>query len=200
MKNIGFPLVSGLISLVTFYCISILNINAMETQVKGAVLERGQSVQVTNKNGTVKISYISPTKRNYEWDGQSRIIKMIPGEEDVTDPLGSVHPSYAGMYNPADVWIVSFKVRLVVSEGTMNFKHENELYKFLDQGSAIMDWVYTSDGLAVGFARSPGRQQINFYLYQLLLNGKKPTNLKGANPNKIRLTNSYRNETYMSLS
>ncbi len=182
-KTLSFGFILVLISSLTF----VANGQAEIAEVKGAVLEPGQSVVATNKNGTVRISYVSPTKRKYEWDGQSRIIKMIPGEEEFTDPLGIIHPSFAGMYNPADVWFVCFQVRLVVSEGSMNFKNEKDLYAFVHQGSDVMDWVYTSDGLVVGFGRSPGRQQINFYLYQLLLNGKKPSDLKGANPKAIQL-------------
>jgi hypothetical protein len=50
-----------------------------------------------------------------------------------------------------------------------------------------MDWVYTSDGLLVGFSRSPEREQINVDIRQLTIHGRKPMALRGARDRAIRL-------------
>jgi len=59
-----------------------------------------------------------------------------------------------------------------------------------------MDWVYTADGLVVGFSKTPPPSQrppggppsaVNITLWQLLIHGKKPIALKGARPDHIVL-------------
>ena len=57
-----------------------------------------------------------------------------------------------GLYEPADSWGCNPReVRLVVDEAVRDFNNVAEVHSFLRQGAAIMDWVYTSDGLVVGF-------------------------------------------------
>jgi hypothetical protein len=148
--------------------------------VKEAVLSPGQTVEATNRFGTVRISYVSPIKRKYEWDGKSRIVKMIARDEPFQGKLG--------LYEPADSWVFfSTKTRLVVEEAVRHFDTEEQIKTALIEGSAVMDWVYTSDGLVVGFGRTPTRRQINIDLFQFLLRGQKPSGLAGARPNQIRL-------------
>lgn len=148
--------------------------------VKDAVLSEGQSVEASNKNGTIKITYISPTKRRYDWDGTSRVVKMIAR----TEPFQGKQ----GLYEPADsLGLNPFAVRLVVEESVRNFDSEDELRAALIQSSAIADWVYTGDGLVVGFGRAPSRKQINVDLFQFLLQGQKPFGLVGARPDQIRM-------------
>jgi hypothetical protein len=96
-----------------------------------------------------------------------------------------------GLYEPADSWGLNpFQVRLVVEESVRDFDNEEQIRTALVEGSAIMDWVFTSDGLVVGFSRSPSRKQVNIDVFQFLLHGKKPSELPGARPNQIRLIES----------
>ena len=50
-----------------------------------------------------------------------------------------------------------------------------------------MDWVYTNDGLVIGFGRTPVRKQINIDLFQFLLLRQKQGAIAGARPDNIRL-------------
>lgn len=166
--------------LVGLLCVASIKSYAANRPVKSTVLSPSQSVEATNKNGKVKISYVSSIKRKYEWDGRSRVVKMILREESFQ--------GRSGLYDPADSWGLNpFEIRLVVEESTVDFDNEDQIYAFLRQSSNYMDWVYTSDGLVVGFARTPARKQINIDLWQILLRGKKPNGLKGAKQNAIRL-------------
>src|SRR5437660_2255624 len=70
-----------------------------------------------------------------------------------------------------------FETRLVVEEASIDFGKEDQIYAFLKQSSAYMDWVYTSDGLVVGFGRTPSRKQSNIDLWQILRRGQKPVGL-----------------------
>ena len=149
--------------------------------VKRAVLSVDQSVEATNKFGRVKISYISPTKRKYEWDGRSKTINMIARHEPFQGRLGLYEPAGSFQLNP-------FEIRLVVQESGLDFGTEEQIYVFLKQSSAVMDWVYTDDGLVVGFARVPARKQLNIDLWQIFLKGAKPTHLVGARSDQIAVT------------
>ena len=93
-----------------------------------------------------------------------------------------------GLYDPADRWLFDVRTRLVVQESVMDFQADDEAYAQLYEGSAVMDWVYTPDGLVVGLGRSPSRQQINVDVFQFLVRGQKPKALRGARPNQIGLS------------
>lgn len=149
-----------------------------EFPVRDAVLSEGEVIQATNKNGTVRVSYVSTTKRKYEWDGRSRVIKMIPRQERFGGKLG--------LYEPADSWGLNpFEIRLVVEEAVRSFDDEADLQAALGEGSSVMDWVYTNDGLVVGFGRIPSRKQIDIDIFQFLVRGKKPTSLQASRPEQI---------------
>src|SRR5262245_18460464 len=101
-------------SLVLFGCNGSKN-----DTVKEAVLYPGQSVEATNKYGTIRVSYVSPIKRKYEWDGESQIVKMIARRQPFLGKLG--------LYDPADSWGFSSKTRLVVEESALYFDNEGEM-------------------------------------------------------------------------
>ncbi|HEX7886949.1 MAG TPA: hypothetical protein VF474_13315, partial [Phenylobacterium sp.] len=65
--------------------------------IRETVLRPGQSVEATNKFGRVRITYVSPAERTFEWDGRSRTVKLIPRPERFMGMLG--------LYDPADQWI-----------------------------------------------------------------------------------------------
>jgi len=145
----------------------------------GNVLSQGQGVYANNRAGAVAIFYISPIKRKYVWDGQSRIVTMIPREEAF---LGMT-----GLYNPAESIINHQSTnRLVVMESKMYFTNYNDVYTFLKQSSEAMNWVYTNDGLVVGFARNAERHQTDISLWQIEINRRKPTSLLGSRDAAIR--------------
>lgn len=148
-----------------------------EAHVREAVLTPGDGVRATNRSGTVEISYVSPTERRYQWDGASRVVKMIPRDKPFRGVLG--------LYEPANAPIGDENVRLVVQESKIYFSNYEELYSFLRQSSGVMDWVYTSDGLVVGYSKSASRNQINLDLWQLFVGGKKPSDLRGARDEDI---------------
>jgi hypothetical protein len=167
-----------IVSLVTLLCSVGLPLKAKELLVKGAVLSSEQAVEATTDNGRIRISYVAPTKRRYEWDGNTRVVKMIPRQVPFQRKLG--------LYNPSDSWMRNpLEVRLVVEESILNFENEGEMYAFLRQSSNYMKWVYTADGLVVGFGETPARNQVNIDLWQLLLRGKRPEALRGAKSDRI---------------
>lgn len=154
-----------------------------DTPIAGAVLQPGQSIEATNKFGSVRVSYVSAQERKFEWDGKSRVVKMIVRPEPFLGELG--------LYEGARCFVLLLPLcrtpRLVVAEAVHDFDTYDQLYAFIRQGSAVMDWVYTSDGLLVGLGRSPEREQIDVDVRQLTIHGRRPAQLLGARNQKIRL-------------
>ena len=166
-------------------CLFALALSACHSasNVTGAVLHPGESIEARNRFGSVQVAYAAPLKRRYSWDGHSRVVTMIARPEPWLGELG--------LYDPASCFVLVIPLcrtpRLVVAEAAHDFATYEELYAFLYQGSAVMDWVYTSDGLLVGFGRQSLRKQINVDVRQLTIQGSKPKALKGARDRDIRL-------------
>jgi hypothetical protein len=164
-------------TIVAIACL-LLTACSEQSMVKGNVLSQHQVVVAKNSTGEIRISYISPTNRRYEWDGQSRVVQMrVRGEPFM---------GKTGLYDPADALISDPRTRLVVQESSMDFNDETQMYDFLREEPS-MDWVYTRDGLVLGFNRVPSRQQLNIDLYQFFIRGKRPTAMRGARPDAIHV-------------
>jgi hypothetical protein len=153
------------------------------TPVAGAVLQPGQSIEATNRFGSVRVSYVSAQERKFEWDGKSRVVKMIARPEPFLGELG--------LYDPAECFVLLVPLcrtpRLVVLEAAHDFDSYDQLYAFIREGSAVMDWAYTTDGLLVGFGRSPGREQVDVNVRQLTIRGHRPARLQGARNQNIQM-------------
>ena len=144
-------------------------------------METGMHIEATNKNGTVSIEYIEPLKRRYQWDDFDEERDLIPRKTRFMGKLGA--------YDPADAYIWEvFTPRIVANDSQLHFDSMNDIDKWLYQSSLVYYWVYTDDGLVVGFGKKPSRNQVNIGVYQLYLNGEKPTKLKGSRPENIKIT------------
>jgi hypothetical protein len=106
---------------------------------------------------------------------------MIPRREPFQGKLGLYEPADSGGSNQSETL-------LVVEESVRDFENKEQVKAALIEGSALMDWIYSDDGLVVGFTRTPSRNQVD--LYQFLIHGQKPTALPGARPDRIRMTQS----------
>jgi hypothetical protein len=144
-------------------------------------MEPGMRIEATNKNGTVVIDYIEPLKRRFRWDDYDEERTLIPRKERWLGELGA--------YDPASAWIWEvWKIRIVSSDSQLHFESMEDIEKWLYQGSAVEDWVYTDDGLVVGFSRNPNRNQVGIQVFQFYLNGEKPKKLKGSRPENIKVS------------
>jgi hypothetical protein len=140
------------------------------------VMLPGMIITAKNKSGTITISYVDPIRRNYKWDSGSRTVKMIVRKERFQH-YGTIGKGILGLYEPAAVYFFSWKPRLVVQEAEKYFQSEEEVRSFLRSGSAIMDPVFTEDGLVVGFSKIDGRgNQINVDVWQIFIKGEKAKN------------------------
>ena len=93
-----------------------------------------------------------------------------------------------GAYNPAEqsIWNI-FSPRIVAEDSQLHFNNKSELEKWIFQSKEVKDWVYTNDGLVVGFFKSSNRNQVNIEVYQLYVDGVKPIALEGSRPENIKI-------------
>ena len=144
-------------------------------------MQPGMVIEAKNKNGTVHIEYLSPLERRYKWNGHDERRTLIPRKESWLGRLGAYDPA------TAYIWEI-FSVRIVAEDSQINFETMHDAEKWLYQGSAVMDWVYTDDGLVIGFAKTSSRNQVNIEVYQFYIDGEKPSGLKGSRPENIKVT------------
>ena len=141
----------------------------------------GMKIEAENKNGSVSIESLDSLKRLYKWDGRSEVRVLIPRTYRWYGMMGA--------YDPADAYIWEiFNPRIVAEDSQLYFQTMEEVEKWLYQSSAILDWVYNDEGLVVGFAKSPNRNQVNIEVYQIYLNGEKPNKLEGSRPENLKVS------------
>jgi hypothetical protein len=149
-------------------------------------MQPGMMIEAKNKNGEFSIEWLGPLKREYGWNGKKTTRTLIPREERFRGRLGAYDPASASFIT------VLFRTRIVADDSILNFSTMEEIEARLYEGSAVFDWVYTDDGLVLGFSKSPDRHQVSIDVYQFLLNGKKPNGIKGSRPELIKI--SFKNE------
>jgi hypothetical protein len=144
-------------------------------------MQPGMEITATNKNGVVSVVYVDALTRLYQWDDYEERRTLIPRQKRWFGMLGAYDPASAYLWQ-------MFGPRIVAEDSQLNFQTREALNKWLKQSSQFFDWVYNNEGLVVGFAKSPDRKQVNIEVYQLYLNGRKPTVLMGSRPDNLHVT------------
>jgi hypothetical protein len=169
--------------LLTIFIVSCDDSIAYKTdKFVGLAMVSGMQIKATNKNGTVIIEYLSPSKRRYIWEGYEEVRVLIPRKRKWLGMLGG--------YNPATRYFWEFwkpMPRIVANDSEIHFDNMDELVKFLYQGSEYYDWTYTDDGLIVGFGHDDTREQVNIDVFQAFVDGKKPDVIDGSRSDNIHV-------------
>lgn len=143
------------------------------------VLKPGMTVTATNPNGTVTIKAEEGTTRIYSIKNWKKKINLIPRKKRWYGSLG--------LYDPASSY--SQHNRLVVDEGRLHFANISEALKYLYVGSLLYKPVYTNNGLVFGYMVDTGAHNSGgIYIWQIYINGKKPTSIEGADDSAITVT------------
>jgi len=80
-----------------------------------------------------------------------------------------------------------------ILEGQVHLSSESDVLTFFEKGNFEKDdFVYTHDGLGVFFNKVVRSDKghggvLNLYIWQFLIDGKKPINLPGSQDDKIRV-------------
>ena len=153
--------------------------NSQHTEV---VMTPGMKITATTSAGIITITAREDFVRSYTWEGATRSVEMEPREERWYGSLGLY---YAG---PGDHWDVHNGItRGVLEEGQQHFKTLQEAIHWL-HSNVDKSCVFKDDGLVVGWSKNPGRKQLNVDVWQLYVQGKRPTRLPGSQNARIRIT------------
>ena len=161
------------------------------------VLKPGMIVTATNANGTVTIKAGKGTTRIFSGKNWEKKRNLIPRRERWYGSLG--------LYDPASSR--SPYGRLLVDEGRLYFSSVSKALKYLYSDSHYFKPVYTNNGLVFGYhvetfselkepikshyeetfggVKEPTR---SIQLWQIYINGKRPTNIPGADDSAITIS------------
>ena len=144
------------------------------------VMTEGMKITATNSWGTMTITAGKGLERSYTWEGATRSVIMIPRKERWYGSLGIYSPG-------ADTWKEHNGItRGVLEEAQLHYESVDRAIKFLKHPSRLNDAVYTDDGLVVYWSKtSGGGGTLSVEVWQIYINGEKPTRLPGSQNDKI---------------
>lgn len=179
MKHISFIVFVTVLCLVTG-CTSITPANSLH-QVE-VVMTPGMRITANTPAGSMTITAGEGLVRSYTWEGSTRSVEMVPRAERWHGSLGLYYPG------PGEHWKEHHGIaRGVVEEGQQHFQTVDEAMKWI-QSRKWMPYVYTDNGLIVGWRKVPSRKQLNVEVWQILIAGKKPNHLPGSQNSKIGIS------------
>ncbi|MBP6004321.1 MAG: hypothetical protein KA746_12880 [Pyrinomonadaceae bacterium] len=142
-----------------------------------AVMAPGSSITAETTTGTITITAGKGLLRSYTWEGATRSVEMRALEGRWKGSLGTEDPSWRE-HNGIN--------RGMLDEGNVRFATVAAAMKWINEKSKELPIVYRNDGLLIGFGKNLSRGTINVGVWQIYINGKKPTKLAGSQDAKIR--------------
>ncbi len=155
------------------------------------VLKPGMKVTATNATGTVTIEAGEGTKRIFRGNGWKKERNLIPR---TTRWYGSL-----GLYDPSPS-LYPFFGQLLVDEGRLYFSSISEALKYLYEDRPYFKPIYTNNGLVFGYGEhivGVGKPIRNVQLWQIYINGKRPTSIPGADDSAFLVSGGTIQETSM---
>jgi hypothetical protein len=144
------------------------------------VMTSGMRITATNLNGTISITAGEGMERRYVWENKQISVNLRPRVERWLGSLGAYSPGGGD------------DVHTVVEEGQQHFCSEKEALEWLSWQDNVLDYVYTPDGMVVGYRSeklsSHNSFSLNVNVWQVFINGQRPDELPGAEINKIQVS------------
>jgi hypothetical protein len=147
------------------------------------VLEPESSVTATTDVGVITITSGKGLRRSFTWEGATRTVVMYPRYERWYGSLGLYYPG------PGSHWFRHNGItRGVIEEGQQHFAAVDDAAAWLRKRSEFFPLAFSNDGLVVGWTKTPARQQLSVDIWQVCVQGQKPTNLIGASQDRIQIS------------
>ena len=141
----------------------------------------GSEITANTAWGTIKVRAGDQYKRTYLWGRCERSLTMEPRGERWHGSLGIYWPGSGFHWRECEG-----VARAVVEEGQQHFDTVAAALSWLRARGEWMPYVHTNVGLVVGWRTVvPDRKQLNVEVWQLLVAGRKPTELEGATDSAI---------------
>lgn len=146
------------------------------------VMTEGMVISATTPIGNMTITAGVNAIRKYTWEGATRSVVMWPRRSRWYGSKGLYFPG------PGEHWKMHNGIsRAVTEEGQQHFNSVSEFKTWLS-GRKYMPYVYNDSGLVVGWTKVLPRRQLNVEVWQVLIGGRKPTQLPGSNNLAIALS------------
>jgi hypothetical protein len=147
------------------------------------VMSLGMQIKCEHPNGSLVVTAGDGTLRTYEGDGWRTSIRLIARDQRWDGSLG--------LYDPASS--SGPDGRVLAQEGRLHFQSIDESLHWLAVGSAHDKPVYRNDGLVVCYSvadpKVAGREPNRCVeVWQIYVEGKRPTSIPGADDNAIKLS------------
>ena len=142
------------------------------------VMTPGMTIEARTPFGNIIIEASDNFNRRYAWNSYNKTFKLYARSERW---LGS-----KGLYRG----IGDSEIHAVLNEGQQHFSTIEEALAWLASTQKRMKWVYTSEGLVVGWDEQKGKDihALIVDVWQIYVKGQKPINMSGANNETIRVT------------
>lgn len=177
IKNIFTLLLFAMASLTLFACSQGKNDNPIKNEI---VMDEGMIIKVINSYGEMQIAAGKGFVRNYTWNGDTRSAELIPRKSRWNGSLGIYFPGEGKHWKEHDGI-----TRAVLEEGQQHFKTVEEAIKWITKENH-WGYVYRDDGLVVGWEKMKGAGgTLGVSVWQIFINGQKPTSLPGSQNTKI---------------
>jgi len=150
------------------------------------VLCTGSKVAVRGAGSTLTVGATSLTTRSYVVDDFDLVIELIPRFQRWNGNLGLYRPAGKG------------DTHTIIEEGQQFFSNEEDLYQWIAWARRWGGELrYTSDGLLMrwqvrhrGAEEAGPKRSLNVDVVQLMLRGRKPDGLQGADDAAFAITNA----------
>ena len=141
------------------------------------VMSDGMVVNAKNDFGVISIVADGGFYRTYIFDGHKEKIKLRKRDKRWNGSFGIYSPTGSG------------DIHLVVEEGYQHFYSGKEAIEWLVWQNKQMHYVYTSDGLVVGWSveedSESGPISLSVQLWQFYIQGMRPVDLTGSSDDLI---------------
>ncbi len=143
------------------------------------VMSPGMRITATTPTGTIAITAVDELTRAYTWDGATRAVERSSESARLMGGEGAFHCSFDA--HSRDHHGIT---RGLTREWQKQFKTVFEAMKWIREPDRA-SFVYRDDGLLVGWERLSDEAVLAVEVWQILIDGKKPTRLPGSQNDKI---------------
>lgn len=142
------------------------------------VLTPGMRMLIHAPSGDITITAGKGRKRTYEWDNGSRSTELTPNRQRWSGAFGVGRD---GRWFPHR-GISHYNI----DEGQLNFCSIEQVEEYLSRTPASVPFVYRNDGLTAWISKQ--RDHLGVKVFQIYINGVKPLELRGAQDERILLS------------
>ncbi len=171
-----------LIKTLLVFCLAITcGFNSSSASEPELVMTPGMTIEANTPAGKITIDAIDDLTRRYSWNSYKRTFRHNIRNRRW---YGSM-----GMHGPDS----ESEIHVALNEGQQHFYSTEEALFWLIWENKRMQYVYTSDGLVIGWKDIKNKEDGSLYalvvnVWQIYIQGKKPTELYGANNDKIHIS------------